>query len=540
MGKTRLALAVANAAAQELTDGAWFVDLVPVTDPLMVAPAIVAALHLGELPGRSPVDNVLTWMAGREVLLVLDNCEHLLDGVVVLLEPLLAGSPRSKVTATSRARLLVPFEGIFSVPGLSVEPGNGGTADAIQLFLDRAAAAGTAVRAGDEARVAVVCRGLDGMALAIELAAARMSALGLDGLTTGLADRLDLLAGGSGVDDRHRSLRSTLNWSYALLDEPGQAVLRRTSVFARPFTASAAAVVMDGWPPVAVGGMSSVLAGLVEHSLLMTITTDGETCYRAVQTIRQYGADLLDGANETRPARMRHARWCLDHVGSLELASLDPGGGWLADFDAVADELRAALAWSAAQAPVRAEAYQLAVDLGDMYSLRGFPGESQRRFEQAAELAADELAAADAMRRAAGAAEFRHVGSAALRLRARAAELAIRAGDRPGAAHDLAGNAELINRGPGLMEEAARPGEVRELLDRGWALADGDPVATARLLTAEAFDGRHRPGHPGTGGAGTGAGPLIGSPLSGSARGRRPGRCRVPLSVGPHPDHDRR
>ena len=186
---------------------------------------------------------------------MLDNCEHLLDGVVVLLERLLAGSPRLAVLATSRARLLVPFEWVFPVPGLSVEADDGGPGDAVELFLARAAAGGSPLTSDDKKRIAAVCRGLDGMALAIELAAARFPSLGLDGLEAGLADRLRLLTGGPRIDDRHRSLRSTLDWSYALLDEPDQAVLRRVSVFAGPFTATAAAVVLAGWPPVPAGAV---------------------------------------------------------------------------------------------------------------------------------------------------------------------------------------------------------------------------------------------------------------------------------------------
>ena len=190
---------------------------------------------------------MLGWLADRETLLVLDNCEHLLDGVEVLLERLLADSPRLRVLATSRARLLVPFERVVPVPGLSIEAEDGSPGDAVELFLGRAAAGASPVRSDDTVpqRIAGVCRALDGVALAIELAAARYSSPGLDGLESGLADRLQLLTGGPRIDDRHRSVRSTLNWSYALLAEPDQAVLRRVSVFADPFTATAAATC---WP----------------------------------------------------------------------------------------------------------------------------------------------------------------------------------------------------------------------------------------------------------------------------------------------------
>ena len=190
VGKTRLALSVIADVASRYADGAWYVDLVPVTDPAMVAPAIAAALGLGEGQGRSSEDIVLGWLAPRETLLILDNCEHLLDGMPVLLERLLAGSPRLSVLVTSRARLLVPFEWVFPVPGLSIEAGDGGPGDAMELFGVRAAAAGSPLAPGDTDRIAAVCRGLDGVALAIELTAARFPSLGLDGIEAGLADRI--------------------------------------------------------------------------------------------------------------------------------------------------------------------------------------------------------------------------------------------------------------------------------------------------------------------------------------------------------------
>jgi predicted ATPase/DNA-binding CsgD family transcriptional regulator len=488
VGKTRLALRVAADVAARYADGVWYVDLVPVTDALMIAPTIADALGLGERHGRSAADTVLGWLAERETLLVLDNCEHLLDGVVVLVERLLAGSPRLTVLATSRARLLVPFEGVFPVPGLSVEADDGGPGDAVELFLGRAAAGGSPLRSDDEKRIAAVCRGLDGMALAIELAAARFSSLGLDGLEAGLADRLRLLTGGPRINDRHRSLRSTLDWSYALLDEPDQAVLRRVSVFAGSFSAAAAAVVLAGWPPVPAGAVPTVLAGLADQSLLIAIAGPGGTRYRALETIRQYGVDRLGGAGESVEALSRHLRWCLDESAALEVASRELVGAWRAAFDEVADELRGALAWAAGNAPYRPEAYRLAIGLAHLSFTRGMPGEAQRRYEQAAELGADDLAAADALRCAAGAAESRHFGNEALRLRRCAADAALRAGDRAGAAGDLARNAELINRGPGLMATVPANGEVKALIAAGWALAHGDLAAQARLLTAEAFD----------------------------------------------------
>jgi predicted ATPase/DNA-binding CsgD family transcriptional regulator len=489
VGKTRLALSVVADGADRFADGVWFVDLVPVTEPAMIAAAIAAALGLGEHQGRSAEDTVLNWLAVRETLLVLDNCEHLLDGVGVLLEHLLAGSPGLSVLVTSRARLLVPFEWVFPVPGLSLEADNGGPGDAVELFLERAAAGGSTLTSDDWLRVAAVCRGLDGMALAIELAAARVPSLGLDGIEAGLADRLRLLTGGQRVDDRHRSLGSTLDWSYALLDEPDRAVLRRVSAFAAPFTTGATAAVLADWPPVASSAIPTILAGLADRSLLIAIADPGGTRYRALETIRQYGADRLNEAGEAAEARSRHLRWCLDAGASLEILPGDDIGAWRTAFDQVADELRGALTWAADNAHHRPQAHRLAIMLADLCFARGLLGESQRRFEQAGELAPDYSAAAAALRDAAGAAETRHFGNDAMRLRRAAADAALRAGDRAGAAADLAKSAELINRGPGLMATASPPGEVEALLAEARALASDDPVAEARLLVAEAFNG---------------------------------------------------
>jgi predicted ATPase/DNA-binding CsgD family transcriptional regulator len=275
IGKTRLALSVATDVADQFADGAWFVDLVPVTDPAMIAPAIAAALGLGEHHSRSAEDTVLGWLADRETLLMLDNCEHLLGGVVGLLERLLAGCAGLSVLVTSRARLLVPFEWVFPVPGLSLEADDSGRSDAVELFLERAAAGGSLITSDAMPRVGAVCQGLEGMALAIELVAARFASLGLDGIEAGLADRLRLLTGGRRIDDRHRSLRSTLDWSYALLDGPDRAVLRRVSAFAAPFTAGAAAAVLADWPPVANDAMPIVLAGLADQSLLVATAGPG-------------------------------------------------------------------------------------------------------------------------------------------------------------------------------------------------------------------------------------------------------------------------
>ena len=487
VGKTRLVLSVLTGLAGEFADGVWFVDLVPIAHPSMIAPAIAAALGLGEDEARSADDTVADWLAVRETLLVLDNCEHLLDGVAVVVERLLAGCPQLRVLITSRARLRVAYEWVFPVPGLSLAADGGGPGDAVELFCQRAGAGGAELGPADQDRVTVICRKLEGIALAIELAAARVTSLGLDDLEAGLADRLRLLTGGSRVADRHRSLQSTLDWSYDLLDETSQAVLRRVSVFAAPFTATAAGAVASGWRPVPGGLPHAVLAGLVDQSLLVAAPDDGATRYRVPETIRQYGAGRLAEAGEQDEAHVRHLRWFLGEAAAPDL----PGGGglgaWRVAFDLAADELRAALGWAAGQARLRGVAYQLAVRLAELSFACGLPGEAQDRYEQAAELADAGRDAAAALRGAAGAAEFRSHGDDALRLRRAAADRAAQAGDRDGAAADLARAAEMVTRLPGLWDTPPAVAAADQLIAEARALGPVGPAAEARILAADGF-----------------------------------------------------
>ena len=489
VGKTRLAIRVAHEVAERYDDGVCFVDLVTVTDPASVPLAMAAALGLGESQQRT-VEEVLTgWLAPRHTLLVLDNCEHVLDAVGVLLERLLTACPRLGVLATSRSRLLLPFEWAYPVPGLSLAAPDGEPADAVALFLNRAAAGGPGIVPHDLTRVAALCRGLDGMALAIELAAARLPSLGLDGLEAGLADRLQLLTGGSRVDDRHRSLRSALDWSYALLGEPERALLRRISVFVGPFSAAAATELVAGWPPVDPEQVPTLLARLSEQSLLVTTATPLGTRYRALETIRQYGATLMEDAGEADEAHSRHLAWCLSAAEQLGPPVLrgHEADHWRARFDEISVEVRWSLPWARYVAAERDRAYSLSLLMAESSFARGRPGESQRRFELAAELAPDDPARSAALRQAAGAAEARQFGNEALRLWEQAADVAEPAGDRAGAAMDLARAAELIGRGPGILAVLPPGSEVERLLSRARPLAAGDPAAEGRILTAEAF-----------------------------------------------------
>ncbi len=488
VGKTRLALAVAADLASDFEDGVWFVDLVPVTDPTMVGSAVAAALGLGEQQGRGIDDSVVAALADRRALLVLDNCEHLSDGVAPFVERLLARCPYVRVLTTSRARLVVPFEWVYSVPPLSLEGNNGdgdaGSSDAVLLFLDRAAAVGWTPEPEHLAQVAEVCRKLDGVALAIELAAARLPAFGLGELVAGLSDHLRLLVGGRRADERHRSVRAMLGWSQALLSSADSALLRRVSVFVSPFTAPEA-VQVAGFPPLEPGDVVDGLARLADQSLLIVAASAGGIRYRALETIRQYGIEQLTETSELAVTRAHHLRWCLGTAAGLVQNPSRTTSGWRASFDAVADDFRAALGWAAGQPEHRTEARDLALSLADLAFSRNLAGEAQRRYEQAPELTDDPAAAAMALRYAADVAACRMRGDDAYRLWQAAADADQRAGDTAAAARDLATATTAYFRMSGVFARLPPPGEATALLTRARELAGDDPAAQAAVVLAE-------------------------------------------------------
>ncbi|CAN3980309.1 Transcriptional regulator, LuxR family [Kitasatospora purpeofusca] len=502
VGKTRLALAVAAGAADGFADGVWFVDLAPVAGPDRVAAAVAAVLGVGEQPGQGLDEAVCAALAERRALLVLDNCEQVRDGVAPFLERLLAACPQVRVLATSRARLLVPFERVFPVPPLSRD--GGGTSEAVALFVERAtAAAGAAPDPALRDGIAAVCERLDGMALAIELAAARWPTLGLDGLRAGLSDQLRILAGGPRADERHRSVRAVLDWSHDLLEPADRALLRRVSAFVLPFTAGAA-VAVAGFAPLDPGAVADGLGRLAEQSLLTVVPSAHGTRYRAQETIRQYGAELLDGAGESARARGRHLDWCLSGADGLARAADKERqlreGDWQAGFDALAEELRTALAWAAERPERRPDARRLALGLAGLAFDRHLLGEAQQRLEQAAALASaladgsstdavdatDAADAADALREAARVAGCRRLGDDMYRLHRAAAAAALDAGDPAGAARDLATAATVAHRFSSTFARLPAAAEVTALLARARELADGSATASAALALAEA------------------------------------------------------
>ena len=446
VGKTRLALSVAAELASERRDGVWFVDLVHVTDPAMVTAAVAETVGVPEQRTTSVDLALVASLADSDALLVLDNCEHVLDGVRACVERIVAGCPEVTVLATSRTRLLLPYERVYVVPGLSVVGGGG---DAVDLFAARVAAAtGDAAPpdagAGGGAVPGAGRHGAGHRAGRGPVPGARPRRAGVRPRpAAAVPHRRHPRA------DRHGSLREAIGWSYDLLAPEDRALLRGVAVFASWFDVDAARAVAGAGRERAE--IADGLARLAEHSLL--VVERGEpTRYRALETIRQYGVERLEQAGELDRVRAEHERWCRLAVAALrrtEPADIDEA--WCARFDRVADDVGAALAWSAGDEARRAQAAELAAELAGLLFLRGRPAQAQRRYEQAADLATTVTERVAYLRLAAGSAASRFVGDDALRLLRMAADAAASVGDRAGAARDLATMAMYINRAPGIM-----------------------------------------------------------------------------------------
>ena len=302
VGKTRLAVQVAAQMAAEFGDGVWYVDLAPITDPDLVPVAVARALGLPDQPGRSTMDTLLRFIGDRRMLVVLDNCEHLLDACAALVVALLGGCPRLTLLATSREPIGVPGEVTWRVPSLSLAD------EAIELFTDRARRARPDFRLTDDnaATVTEICRRLDGMPLAIELAAARVRALSLTEIVDSLHDRFRLLTGGARTAvRRQQTLRASVDWSHALLTEPERILFRRLAVFMGGFDLDAAQAVAGGGE-VERYQVLDLLTLLVDKSLVVAENASGRTRYRLLETVRQYALEKLGESGEADAVRARH------------------------------------------------------------------------------------------------------------------------------------------------------------------------------------------------------------------------------------------
>jgi len=391
-GKTRLATETAPTLAPYSPDGIWFVELAPLADPADVAPAILSALGVSEYvdgirgtiaPGRIPAvraarDRLLEVLAERRVTLLLDNCEHLVAGVADLADALLTRCPSLRVLATSREPLGIDGEQLYPVGPLELPARDESTGAAVQLFADRATAVspGFTLTAQNGPAVGEICRRLDGMPLAIELAAARLRSMSPEQIVARLSDRFRLLTSGSRTAlPRHQTLRAVVEWSWDLLDDAERAVARRLSVFAGGATLEAAERVCAG-DGVPADDVLPVLASLVDKSLLEATDSGGSVRYRMLETVKAFSAERLAEAGETDAVRRTHA----EHFRELvELAEPKLRTGeqlvWIARLDADHDNLLGALrlAIDTGDADL---AIRLVAVLGEYWNLRGRPAES--------------------------------------------------------------------------------------------------------------------------------------------------------------------
>jgi predicted ATPase/DNA-binding winged helix-turn-helix (wHTH) protein len=354
IGKTTVALAVAEQAVGSHRDGVWLVDLAPLKDSALVSNAIATAVGLAA-HSANMLAALCEFLRGREMLLVLDSCEHIIEGAAACVSRILADVDSVKILATSREPLRLKGERVRRLPGLGTPPassdlkaGEALAFPAIELFVERATERLQSFRLDDAsaAVVAKICCRLDGLALAIELAATRVDAFDVGELLVQLDDRFGLLKGHRAGVERHRTLTATIDWSYALLSDSEQTLMRRLATFAGGFSLASACAVASG------EGLSRTqivedVASLVAKSLLATEPRDIGMEYRLLDTTRSYALEKLAAGNETAYARLRHARHLLELAkqASAEAVTL-PRDEWLARYVARIDDLRNALAWA--------------------------------------------------------------------------------------------------------------------------------------------------------------------------------------------------
>ena len=395
-GKTRLALQVAAETLGTRHDEAWFVDLSALADPGLVPGAVMAVMGVQEVRDQSHTETLSTCLGERGALIVLDNCEHVLAAAAALAEALVLSCGRLGILATSREPLGIPGEVVWRVPCLSV-PEEQGTSDiksldasdAVRLFTDRARAARPNFSITDDnaPAVAAICQRLDGIPLAIELAAARVRMMSVEHIADALADRFHLLSGaGRHAIRRLATLRASVDWSYELLPEPERALVRRLSVFAGDFS-------LDAAEHVGAAGtlgrydVLGLLSALVDKSLVQ-VNEKGDR-YRLLETIRAYAAEELAGAAEDVAARDRHLSFFTELAERAEKGMWTSAlPSWLFVVDAEHDNLRAAVDWSLASGQVDTGS-RLVCGIGQFLFVRCVRTEGQHQCE---ELLAHEVA----------------------------------------------------------------------------------------------------------------------------------------------------
>ncbi len=391
-GKTRLALQVAADLVEEFTDGVWLVELAALSDPSLVLQSAATVLSVSEQPARSLAETLVDVLRSKSLLLVLDNCEHLVDACARFTEMMLRACPGLRILATSREALNIAGEATFRVPSLSLPERERALSlehlvqyEAVRLFADRAGLArpGFAIAQRNASPVVQLCRRLDGIPLAIELAAARMKVLSVEQIAARLDDRFHLLTGGARTAlPHHQTLRTAMDWSYDLLEEGERALLRRLSVFAGGWTLEAAEVVCAG-DGVQRPEVLDLLARIADKSLIIVEEREDGTRYRQLETVRQYFRERLLASGEAPVVRGRHRDWFLDLA---ERAQPEFRGAeqaaWFNRLEAEHDNLRTALEYSMERGEVEA-ALRLASAVARFWFVRGYSAEGRGWLEAA-------------------------------------------------------------------------------------------------------------------------------------------------------------
>jgi predicted ATPase/DNA-binding SARP family transcriptional activator/Tfp pilus assembly protein PilF len=390
IGKTRLALKAAHQVLNTFTDGVWFIDLAPLSDPALVPYTTINTMGLIEQANRPPQTILIDFLQAKKSLLIFDNCEHLIQGCAQLAETLLQACPDLHILATSREALDIPGETVYLVPTLTTpDPSNStlGTLsqyEAVQLFVERAQSAvrDFSVTQDNASAIAQVCHHLDGIPLALELAAARVKLLRVEEIATRLDDRFRLFTGGARTAlPRHQTLRAMIDWSHDLLSGPERALLRRLSVFAGGWSLEAAESVCGG-EDIETPEILDLLTQLLNKSLVLAERKHGqETRYRMLETIRQYANKNLWEAGEGERLRQRHLAYFVEFAERAEpnLRAIDMAI-WLDRLEAELDNIRSALEY-ALESDVEAE-LRLASALLWFWHIRGHTNEGIDWLEQ--------------------------------------------------------------------------------------------------------------------------------------------------------------
>ena len=395
-GKTRLGLEVAGGLTEAFRDGVWLADLARLADPNLVPQAIAAALGVRDEGLRPLLDQLSDYCRPRLMLLLLDNCEHLIDACAAVAHRLLSAAPDLKILATSREPMGIGGEITFVVPTLAVpDPGSLPPLDAlmrfgaIRLFTERARIARPdfALTEANGAAVAEICRRLDGMPLAIELAASRVRLLPVEEIRARLADRFDLLTGGSRIAlPRHQTLRATIEWSYALLTEPERGLLRRLAVFAGGWTLQAAEVVCGMQDDAAQPHVLDLMARLVDKSLVVPEWRGRLGRYGMLETLRQFALEQLEQCGEAADVRRRHAAYFVALAEEAEEALMgSEQRAWQARLDDEHNNIQVTFDWLASaearsvQARPEEAALRMAGALWRYWEVRGHVAEGRER-----------------------------------------------------------------------------------------------------------------------------------------------------------------